>query len=393
MRTNPPSYRKHKASGKAVVTLNGRDHYLGKHGSADSKRAYARLIAEWAACQESPTFGIQSHEVTVKQLIASSLSYLRKRHGKGKNSEYHRVLPAYAALKELYSDLEAMKFGPLEYRAVRHNLHNGTRSRQYINTLMKRVRSLFRWSASEGILPVSISQTLETVIPLRPGETPAKETKRVLPVAQAHVDAVLAVAPKVLADMIRVQLLCGCRPGEVCQLTPGMIDRRDEVWIATLENHKTAYRGKQREIFFGPRAQEILLPYLVRAATSPIFSPAEALRQRLEERAQNRRTPNNCGNRPGYTARTRRGGKVTSTPPGDAYETGSYGQAIGYACKKAGIPKWSPNQLRHLAATRLREQYGLDAAQVILGHSEVTVTQIYAEQNRSKGIGIAQQAG
>jgi hypothetical protein len=25
----PPKYRKHKASGQAVVTINGRDHYLG----------------------------------------------------------------------------------------------------------------------------------------------------------------------------------------------------------------------------------------------------------------------------------------------------------------------------------------------------------------------------
>ena len=33
-----PGYRKHKASGQAVVTLNGRDHYLGPHGTKASKR-------------------------------------------------------------------------------------------------------------------------------------------------------------------------------------------------------------------------------------------------------------------------------------------------------------------------------------------------------------------
>ncbi len=31
-----PSYRKHKVSGLAVVTLNGRDFSLGPHGSAES---------------------------------------------------------------------------------------------------------------------------------------------------------------------------------------------------------------------------------------------------------------------------------------------------------------------------------------------------------------------
>ena len=42
-----PSYRKHKPSGRAVVTLDGRDIYLGKHNSAASRAEYNRLIAEW----------------------------------------------------------------------------------------------------------------------------------------------------------------------------------------------------------------------------------------------------------------------------------------------------------------------------------------------------------
>lgn len=43
------SYRLHKGIGCAVVTLNGRDHYLGRFGSDTSRREYRRLIAEWAA--------------------------------------------------------------------------------------------------------------------------------------------------------------------------------------------------------------------------------------------------------------------------------------------------------------------------------------------------------
>lgn len=44
-----PSYRLHKATGYAVVTLSGRDHYLGEHGSPKSLDAYKRLISEWTA--------------------------------------------------------------------------------------------------------------------------------------------------------------------------------------------------------------------------------------------------------------------------------------------------------------------------------------------------------
>jgi hypothetical protein len=42
-----PSYCLHKASGQAVVRIDGVDHYLGKYGSPESKAEYDRLIAEW----------------------------------------------------------------------------------------------------------------------------------------------------------------------------------------------------------------------------------------------------------------------------------------------------------------------------------------------------------
>lgn len=42
-----PNYRKHKATGQAVVTINGKDFYLGRHGTAASKKAYDRLIAQY----------------------------------------------------------------------------------------------------------------------------------------------------------------------------------------------------------------------------------------------------------------------------------------------------------------------------------------------------------
>ena len=44
-----PKLRHHKPSGRAVVTLNGRDFYVGPHRSAQAKVEYDRLIAEWLA--------------------------------------------------------------------------------------------------------------------------------------------------------------------------------------------------------------------------------------------------------------------------------------------------------------------------------------------------------
>ncbi len=42
-----PSYRLHKPTGSAVVTLDGRDVYLGKYGTPVSRAEYDRILAEW----------------------------------------------------------------------------------------------------------------------------------------------------------------------------------------------------------------------------------------------------------------------------------------------------------------------------------------------------------
>src|SRR5262245_44680082 len=49
-----PSYRLHKPSGQAVVTLNGRDFYLGRHGAETSRDAYDRLIGQWLGRHRAP---------------------------------------------------------------------------------------------------------------------------------------------------------------------------------------------------------------------------------------------------------------------------------------------------------------------------------------------------
>ncbi len=42
-----PKYRKHRTSGQAVVTIAGKDHYLGPHGTKASRMLYDRLVAEY----------------------------------------------------------------------------------------------------------------------------------------------------------------------------------------------------------------------------------------------------------------------------------------------------------------------------------------------------------
>src|SRR5689334_14114917 len=49
------------------------------------------------------------------------------------------------------------------------------------------------------------------------------------------------------------------------------------------------------------------------------------------------------------------------------------------ACRRAGIPAWSPRQLRHMRVTMIRQSYALEAAKAVLGHADTKTTEIYAE--------------
>ena len=56
-------------------------------------------------------------------------------------------------------------------------------------------------------------------------------------------------------------------------------------------------------------------------------------------------------------------------------------------------PSGRPNQLRHSAATEIRKQFGLEAAQVTLGHSQADVTQIYAERDLTLAAEVMRKIG
>jgi len=47
---------------------------------------------------------------------------------------------------------------------------------------------------------------------------------------------------------------------------------------------------------------------------------------------------------------------------------------------------FTPNQLRHTAATWLRAEIGIDAARTVLGHTSASTTEIYAEQDEQSAI-------
>jgi len=188
--------------------------------------------------------------------------------------------------------------------------------------------------------------------------------------------------------MVRLQRFTGARPGEVCSLRPCDLDRSAQVWFYRPCEHKTEHHDKDRVIAIGPQAQQVLLPYLVRDSESCCFSPIESEERRRRKANAERTTPHSCGNT--------RGTNRVAAPKrraADQYTTASYRRAIHRACENSGIEKWSPNRLRHTAATSIRKRFGIEAAQVVCGHQTADVTQIYAERDMELAVRVAQEVG
>ncbi len=395
-----PSYRKH-SSGQARVTINGKDHLLGPYGSPASKEAYGRLIAEFAASGKCSTFGKVPDSRTMAEVLLAFLRHAKVYYPD--SGEYYQYKLATKPIAALYSSLKASDFGPPEFKAVRAfwletpapkvrkdksvRIIPG-RSRQYINKQMKRTLLIVKWAVASGMMPADNYTAIKCVDSLKCGRCDAKESTPVTCVEQSRVDATLPHLTAVLSDMVKFQQLVGCRPGELVVIKPSMVDRSSDVWAIELAKHKTAYRGKKRTIYVGPQAQAVLAPYLLRDSKAFCFSPIESEKQRRAAVHLARKTPLSCGNRPGSNV-----ARKPRKEPGDHYTTGTYARAIRYACQRSKINPWSPNQLRHNAATAIRREFGIEAASVILGHSGLEVTQIYAEQDKQRAIEVTRKIG
>jgi len=314
--------------------------------------------------------------------------YYRRPDGTHTN-ELHNLKDAMACLKACFASLPASEFLPKCLTTVRQHMIDKGWTRRNINKQVGRVRRIFKWGVENELVPPSVSHGLHDVQPLRRGRCEARETEPIEPVPDSVVDATLPHLNPVVRAMVEVQRLCGCRPGEVCKMRACEIDRSGRVWIYSPADHKTAHHGHKRRIYLRPKAQAILQPFI--DAHKPdefLFQPREAVEAVREARTAARKTPKSCGNNVGSNRKAR-----PKRKPGIMYETHAYGHAIDKACRKAKVPCWSPNQLRHAAGTQMRREHGLEVAQLFLGHARANITETYAERDEDRIVELLAKMG
>jgi hypothetical protein len=189
-----PAYRQLKARNLAVVTIDGRDHYLGRYNSPESREQYDRLIAEWLANGRrsiaTPTsdhlkssvkpVGLANSGVTVNELILAFVThpstYYRRPDGTptGEFGEYRRTL---SLLRDLYGRTSAAAFGPLALKAVREKLVASEWCRGIINQRVDRIKRAFRWAVEQEIVSPTLYQGLGAVRGLQRARSTARETQ------------------------------------------------------------------------------------------------------------------------------------------------------------------------------------------------------------------------
>lgn len=424
---------------------------------AETRRAYDELIARWLTGGRQPLDTPEQAKrkalagrraasadagPSVAQVIASFLAhadvYYRRPDG-SPTGEAENFVYALRPLNHLFGDHPAGRIGARQLLQVRELMVAGylhpeygpqrQLSRKLINQRVAKIARVFRWAAGKDMVPAAVHLALSAVESLKAGRSEARETEKVVPVSVADVEATLPKMRPQPAAAVRLQLLTGMRPGEALRLRACDLCRSGEVWIYRPPAHKTTHREKARAVAIGPKAQAVLEQFIrIRCegcgaegrpprlgspdgrrcgrcadraeragvcgpwrrvevdAGRPLFSP----RDEREERHQDARAARKGKVPPSQRSRRR---PRPARPPGDRYTPTAYGNAVKRAARKAGVPEWHPNQLRHAHATLVRRLFGLEAAQAALGHSKADVTQLYAERDLALAASVALKVG
>jgi len=402
-----PPFRVHKATRQGYVRLDGRRHYLGRHDLPETKARYDRLIAEWLASgRRSP---VDSSDPTIIELCEAYLkyaeTYYRKPDGTATGTHW-KYVSIVRILNRLYGNVTAATFTPQNLKTARHAMIQSGMARRTVNERVNLIRAMFRWAVSEGMVPVAVHTALTTLAGLRYGRSEAPEGKPVKPVADSTIDATLPHLSPTVRAMVELQRLTGMRPVEVCIMRTCDVNTQGRIWEYRPHTHKTEHHERDRIVFIGPKAQGVLQPFLRRELQAFIFSPATSAAENRERRHEERDTPEGQGNCIGKN-RVR----CPKRPPGDCFDTNSYRQAIEYGCARAWpVPvelqgdaeavkrwrrehRWAPNQLRHTFATSVRREHGIEAVKILLGHSDLSTSEIYAERDTGKAQAVALKIG
>ncbi|MBK8097630.1 MAG: hypothetical protein IPK26_11020 [Planctomycetes bacterium] len=121
--TRVPSYRFHRGSGQARVTIDGTDHYFGVYDTPESKERYRKVLAEHLGKQprtiadDLDDEGTDLHAVTIEKVLAAYWEHAGAayvdRDSKKPKPELSNIKHALAIVRKLFGE----RRDPIRWRA------------------------------------------------------------------------------------------------------------------------------------------------------------------------------------------------------------------------------------------------------------------------------------
>lgn len=395
-RRRTPKLSRH-SSGQARVVLGGKVHYCGVWGTPDAYARYAELLRTWQQGESAPRpkapNAVQA-TLKVRDLTAQFLDHIDatgryRKNGKptGQRAMFVHVIDS---LDRVCGDFPVTRCTEATLVAWRDRLERNPRiTRRGINRKVTMVLQIFKWGRARGLVPKVVWADLAALEPLRRGEVGDRpETGRPRRAVTAEeVELVAAHCCPQVAALLRLQALCGMRPGEALAMRWADIDKtpipgdRTGAWIYYVPGGgKTAHHGHVTRYVL-PKAAQAILELFPATPLAPIFSPAAAMAERRKRRRACRKTRV----QPSQQRRDADAARDYS----DRWGINEYRRHVLRACEKAAVQPFTPHEVRHGFVTWAANTLSLGAAAAAANHRNVTTTQRYVHVQAADALTVA----
>jgi hypothetical protein len=149
-----PSYCHNRASDQAYVHINGKDIYLGRFGSEESKAAYKTIVRKALTDRAKAELEARvqiSADLIIAELCASYLKHARCYYVKDgtPTMEYGNICRGLKPHLERFPHDLVTNFGPLNTEGDSPAMGRGGIVFKQVNKLVERVRRMFGWGVEE----------------------------------------------------------------------------------------------------------------------------------------------------------------------------------------------------------------------------------------------------
>ena len=374
----PPARKLHqlrisRKNGAAYTYYGSRWNYLGKWDSAkneptpDAMKRFEDLRALWRADPLSAPSSLES-----PLLLSLWADWLESPQAPTKRPEdtdrVERLLFGTEEEPGPHEDTRAADFTAGDFLDWQTELCGYGYSAWVVGQCRRILLELFDWAAIKGKVDESQPASLARVKPPTQGASAGqvKPTKVQTPVNEADFRKAipfLRLASRAACELMwftaarpsEVLTLVGCdlvRTGKIVTAKGAEFEIPRGMWAAARTQHKMMRKGFDRVLFFGKRSWAVL----------------EALEMKPER-------------------------LLFLSQRGQAYHHKSLGSALKRACRRAGVPIFTPYQIRHGAAVATLREFSEPDVGVWMGHKSRGITGRYAGTDLKTAAKVAGKMG